>query len=61
MEKVRRRIRDCVSKGDMEATRQLYNQWITLLDELIIPPHQVVVKFDRMKIATCHSVIQSLG
>ena len=47
----------------MEATRQLYNQWITLLDELIIPPHQVIVivKFDSLKIATYHLVILLLG
>ena len=47
VDKVRRRIRDCVNKGDLEATRQLYNQWITLLDELIIPPHQENRKFDK--------------
>ena len=52
MEKVRRRIRDCVNKGDLEATRQLYNQWITLLDELIIPPHQENTKFDKARLST---------
>jgi hypothetical protein len=40
VEKAKRRIRACVTSGDLEGARGLYNQWMALLDELIFPPHQ---------------------
>ena len=45
---VRKRIRHLVTKErDLEGARQEFNHWITLLDELLLPPHQDYVNVRR--------------
>lgn len=48
VERTRARIRKSVTEdGDLEAARRAYNEWIGLLDELIVPPHRDFVHVRR--------------
>lgn len=52
MDKLKKKIRNKVQEGNLEATRALFNQLSQLLDELVLPPHQDLVNIQR-GIKTC--------
>ena len=47
VEKMRRRIKESVLDGSLEEARALFNSWMDLLDELIVPPHQDFINVRR--------------
>ena len=47
VEKLKAKVKVRVNEGDLEGARELLNQWIKLLDELLVPPHQDFINARR--------------
>ena len=47
MEKLKKKIRYLSANGDLEGARKQFEHWATLLEELLIPPHQDFVNVRR--------------
>ncbi|TRY68906.1 hypothetical protein TCAL_03792 [Tigriopus californicus] len=47
VDKLKKKIRNKIQEGNLEAARALFNQLAQLLDELVLPPHQDLVNIQR--------------